>query len=209
MKSNIVIRNSSGWVSVPADPALILGFECAVHRSIDKAGWSVSIVSRGIAFVTGWKTREGAIRETERRILNKGTETVKASIESYPEAPASAPAFVPRKKAPAADIDTVVRLVGDKAGLTDKERAAVRKALNGRTGQLKAKAPSAFGHDDERLACAAWNGIQPNGFKIGTFSVLSLSRYPECAELFRKLSAIKWPDAFDSDKKALVDAGVW
>lgn len=209
MKSNIVIRNSSGWVSVPADPALILGFECAVHKSIEKAGWSVSIVSRGIAFVTGWKTREGAIRETERRILNKGTETVKASIESYPEAPASAPAFVPRKKAPACDIDTIVRLVGERAGLTDRERAAVRKALNGLTGQLKAKSPSVFGDADERLACAAWQGIQPNGYKIGTFAVLSLTRDAECAALYDKLSKIKWPDAFDSDKKKLVDLGVW
>ena len=209
MKSNIIIRNSSGWVSVPADLVKIQGFDCAVHKAIDKAGWSVSIVSRGIAFVTGWKTREGAIHETERRILNKGGEAVLTCIGNYELAPASAPAFVPRKKAPAADIDTVVRLVGDKANLTDKERAAVRKALNGRTGQLKAKSPSAFGDADERLACAAWQGIQPNGFKIGTFSVLSLTRDAECAALFEKLSKIKWPDAFDSDKKALVDAGAW
>lgn len=123
MKSTIVIRNSSGWVSVPADPALILGFECAVHKSIDKAGWSVSIVSRGIAFVTGWKTREGAIRETERRILNKGTETVKASIESYPEAPASAPAC---------DIDTVVRLVATRQSGDGGDRT---KACGPRTPQ--------------------------------------------------------------------------
>lgn len=209
MKINLVICKGSSHVTVPAETITIQGFDCAVHRSVGKSGWSVSSVTKGIAFVVGWKSREGAIREAERRILNKGTNTVSASLETYPDSPSEAPAYGAPKKSPAADVDTIVRLVGERAGLNDRERAAVRRALNGRTGQLKAKSPSAFGDADERLACAAWQGIQPNAFKIGTFSVLSLSRDVECAALYDKLSKITWPDAFDSDKKALVDAGVW
>lgn len=209
MKINLVICKGSSHVTVPAETITIQGFECAVHRSIGKSGWSVSSVTKGIAFVVGWKSRDGAIREAERRILNKGTDAVSASLATYPDAPSEAPAYEAPKKSPAADIDTVVRLVGERAGLNDRERAAVRRALNGRTGQLKAKSPSAFGDADEKLACAAWQGIQPNAFKLGTIACLVFSREPECAALFKKLIAIKWPDAFDSDKKKLVDLGVW
>ena len=209
MKINLIIAKGSSHVSVPAETVTIQGFACAVHKSVGKSGWSVSSVTKGIAFVVGWKSKDGAVREAERRILNKGTDAVSASLATYPDTPSSAPAYEAPKKSPAADIDTVVRLVGERAGLTDKEKAAVRKALNGRTGQLKAKSPSAFGDADERLACAAWQGIQPNAFKIGTFSVLSLSRDAECSALYDKLSKVTWSDAFDSDKKALVDAGVW
>lgn len=209
MKTSIIICQGSSHVTVPAETVTIQGFPCAVHKSIGKSGWSVSSVEKGIAFVVGWKDRAGALRKAERRILNKGTDAVSASLATYPALPASAPAYSAPKKAEGADVGTIVRLVGERAGLNDRERAAVRRALNGRTGQLKAKSPSAFGDADERLACAAWQGIQPNAFKIGTFSVLSLSRDVECAALYDKLSKITWPDAFDSDKKALVDAGVW
>ena len=209
MKSNIIICKGSGHVSIPAETATISGFQCAVHKSIGKSGWSVSSVEKGIAFVVGWKDKGGAVREAERRILNKGTDAVRASLDTYPALPASAPEHVAKSKAPAADVDGIADLVAERAGLDDRERAAVRKALNGRTGQLKAKSPSAFGDADERLACAAWQGIQPNGFKIGTIACLVFSREPECAELFKKLTSIKWPDAFDSDKKKLVDLGVW
>lgn len=209
MKTSIIICKGSGHFSIPAETATIQGFLCAVHKSIGKSGWSVSSVDKGIAFVVGWKSKDGAVREAERRILNKGADAVSASLDTYPTLPASAPAYEAPKKSPAADIDTVVRLVGERAKLTEKERAAVRRALNGRTGQLKAKSPSAFGDADERLACAAWQGIQPNAFKIGTFSVLSLRRDVECAALYDTLSKITWPDAFDSDKKKLVDLGVW
>lgn len=209
MKTSIIICKGSGHVSIPAEPVTIQGFACAVHKSIGKSGWSVSSVEKGIAIVVGWKDKGGAVREAERRILNKGTDAVRASLDTYPALPASAPAFEAPKKIEGADVDTIVRLVGERAGLTDRERAAVRKALNGRTGQLKAKSPSAFGDADERLACAAWQGIQPNPFKVGTVACLAFSRDLECTELFRKLTAIQWPDAFDSDKKKLVDLGVW
>lgn len=100
--------------------------------------------------------------------------------------------------------DIVAKTVG---GLTDTERAGVLLALNSRTGQLKAKCPSAFGTPDEKLACAAWQAIQPNAYKIKIGTLLYLRG--EARDLYDKLSKVRWPDCFDKDKQALKALGAW
>ena len=65
-----------------------------------------------------------------------------------------------RNQRRALDIDAIVEAVNQVVTLSDRERKAVRDALSSRSGKLKANAPV------ESWAKAAWNGLQPNPWKL-------------------------------------------
>lgn len=206
------IKTPAGFQVIEAQPIQVLGLDLAIHRTPGKSGWSVTYPATGYALVSKQGTRELARSEALLRLNSYGVEKAVSLLDQHPKAPPvdTLPDYVEPPKAPAhtADIVKLVDLVAKTVGgLSEDEKQAVARALNSRTGRLKAKSPSAFGDAAERLACAAWQGLQPNGFKLGTFSIMSLRG--EASKLYEKLSAVQWPDAFDKDKSALVAAGVW
>ena len=213
MKTKIAIQIDNGYKAVEADLFEIEGIAAAVHRSPGKNGFcfAVSCPVTGLAFAKA-ATRKGAVELATERIIRAGAWQVQAKLNAANRAPSvqglevwQAPV---RESAPKADVNGIVELVSKTVGgLNDAEKKAVARALNSRTGQLKAKSPSAFGDAEERLAAAAWQGLQPNGYKIGIVSVFSLRG--EARDLYDRLSKVKWPAAFDKDKLALVNAGVW
>lgn len=92
--------------------------------------------------------------------------------------------------------------------LTDEQKAAILRALASRgprKGYLKAKSPSAF---DDQLACAAWQGLQPNAFKLGIMSVMML-RDPAAQKFATDLAEYRFPAWLDYDRHALQTMGVW
>lgn len=211
-------QTAEGYKAATATLDTLFGcITVALHKSPSTAAcgwcWAVTDPRTGKAFARSNTSRQAALDLAFSRIEKAGLARVQAVLAAEPDAPAveTLPVWTPPAKAEAAtkvDIPHIVDLVAKTVGgLTDREKTAVARALNSRTGQLKAKSPSAFGDDDERLACAAWQGLQPNAFKIGTLSVFSLRG--ESSELFEKLTKVSWPAAFDKDKLALVNAGVW
>ncbi len=95
-------------------------------------------------------------------------------------------------------IDVVAVYVGK---LSTEERDAVKAALNPKTGQLKARAPS------EPLARASWYGLQPNIYKVKAGAVMMLDAKPR--QLYERLSEFNWPAALDKDMHALKRLGAW
>lgn len=210
MKTTIAININGSFKTIEAEKVDIHGIPCAVHKSIGKPGWSVSSVERGVALISKAQSKALAIESALGAVAGNGVTTTQAQLAKLPRVPSvvlesyKAPIKTPAQKA---DIPAIVAAVHNTVPLTEREKAAVVRALNSRTGQLKAKAPSAFGDTDEQLAAAAWQGLQPNAFKIGICSIWSLRG--EAADLYERLSKIKWPAALDKDKLALVNAGVW
>jgi len=102
----------------------------------------------------------------------------------------------------------VVEIICDHVGITDeKEREAVAMAIvsrGKRAGGLKANAPN---HYDYPMANAAWNGIQPNYYKMQISNIM-FQRENERA-LFDKLDKVKWPAILDRDMYQLILMGVW
>jgi len=213
MKTPVNINNK--FFAVEAEAINILGIALARHRSVGKRGWSITDPRSGGAIVTGQKSKELARSEAVLRIQSHGVEKVREFLAAKPAAPAveTLPDYVievAKESVAKADVAGIVELVARTVdGLSERERAAVTRALNSRTGQLKAKAPSAFGDADERLAAAAWQGLQPNAFKVGLVSCFAIGHHEESRSLWQRLSAVKWPAAFDKDRLALEKAGVW
>lgn len=199
---------SQVYRAVEASAVTVAGINAWVHKSpsIHKSGicWAVTDGTTGVAFARS-ASKQGAINLAFERITAAGTDKVRAKLAELPAAPPAEDlevwSPVVRDPAAKADVPRIVDLVAKVVGgLNDTERAAVASALSSRTGQLKAKAPS----DD--WGKAAWNGLQPNPYKI-QWSACFLRGGP--AELNKKLMAVRWPAAFDKDKLALVNAGVW
>lgn len=205
----IAIQFPSGYKAIEAQPITLSGLDLAIHRTPGKTGWSITHPRTGYALVSKQGSKELARTEAALRLNSYGVDKALGLLEKYPSAPAveTLPDYEAPTKPAKADVGRIVDLVAGVVPLTERERAAVVRALNSRTGQLKAKAPSAFGDEDEALAAGAWQGLQPNGFKVGIVSVFSLRG--EARDLYEKLSAVQWPAAFDKDKLALVNAGVW
>ena len=92
--------------------------------------------------------------------------------------------------------------------LTEDQKAAMLRAIasKGRKkGYLKAKSPSAF---DDQMACAAWQGMQPNAYKLSISAVMML-RDPAAKEFATKLSEFRFPAWLDYDRHTLQSMGVW
>jgi hypothetical protein len=100
----------------------------------------------------------------------------------------------------AVDIEpVVVAIVETLGGCTPDEVSGIRSALSSKTGRLKERAPA------EVWGKAAWNGLQPNAWKI-QFSACFLPFGP--AAFLTRLSRITWPAALDKDLAALRSLGV-
>lgn len=211
----IAINIQGQYFAIEAERITIAGIPLAIHRTpLHPKHWNVTDPVSGYAVLSKAKTQEQARYAVAIKFGELGVERVKDKLSGAPEAPPveGLPEWKEEKRTatPAVEIPALVDLIAKAVGgLTDREKAAVSRALNSRTGQLKAKSPSAFGDADERLACAAWQGIQPNGFKTGLVSLFAIGHHAECQSLYTKLSAVKWPAAFDKDKLALVSVGVW
>lgn len=209
-------QTAKGYQAVESKPINILGLELVTHKSPSETlakGYchAVTDPATGLALARA-STKAAAISLAHDRIARNGADKVRDLLASKEAAPPveDLPVWTaPERNAPAkADVENIVALISKTVGgLTDREKTAVSRALNSRTGQLKAKSPSAFGDADEALAAAAWQGIQPNGYKVGIVSVFSLRG--EARDLYDKLSKVQWPTTFDKDKLALVSAGVW
>ncbi len=202
----------NGFVAIEAEVTSILGIEVGIHKTINKPkGWSVTELSTGIALAKSDTSRVAVIALANVRIAKATVESVKAKLAALPLAPAVETLeiyTVPVKvKVEKVDLDSIVAAVHNAVSLTEAERAGVILALNSRTGQLKAKSPSAFGTPVEKLACAAWQAIQPNAFKVSVGTCLFLRG--EARDLFDRLSKVRWPDCFDKDKQALKTQGAW
>ena len=214
MKNNtilIAVRTADGYKATEAAPVHVAGLDLAIHPTLNKPDlWSITDPGTGLALQARSKTKGAAITDLARKIENNGVDKVRTMLSTYPLAPA--PETLPRFEQPAppveekADTARVAELIGKVADLAPEEVVAVSRALSSRSGRLKAKSPSAFDKDGG-LACAAWQGLQPNGYKVSVFSVMTL-RGP-ARELYEKLSARQWPAELDKDMSALVAAGVW
>lgn len=208
----IAINLGTGFKAIEAEPVTVLGLDLAIHKTPGKSGWSITYPRSGCALASKQPSREMAKAEVVARLQSYGFDRAVSILDKQPAAPPvdTLPDYVTPVKVKTAPVDVakIVDLVGRMVGgLSDAEKQAVSSALNSRTGRLLAKAPSAFGSEAEQLASAAWNGLQPNGYKLKTFSIFTFRG--EALALFDKLSKVRWPDAFDKDKSALVAAGVW
>lgn len=107
------------------------------------------------------------------------------------------------------DVEGLIREVEKHTELTDNEKNAMRRAFctRGRNkGQLKAQAPNSY---DDPLGNTAWNGMQPNAFKIQMCNMIFTSGNEECNVLRTKLVKLVFPTWLDRDKEALVNMGAW
>jgi hypothetical protein len=101
----------------------------------------------------------------------------------------------------------VAAAIAERAALTTAEHEAVVRALckaGPNAGRLLAKAPTGY---RDPLGQAAWNGLQPNPYKVLTSSILFAG--PAEKALLDKLVGKSWPVWLDSDADALVKLGVW
>jgi hypothetical protein len=211
MKTAIAINIGHKFVAVEAEIIEILGITVGIHKTVGKSGWTVTEIETGVALAKSSGSRVEVIALANVRIATATPDKVRGLLTKQPKAPAvdtlEAHVVKVKVKTTLSDIASILDAIHNTVPLTDRERTAVYRALNSRTGQLKAKAPSAFGDADERLAAAAWHGLQPNAFKVGVVSVLALRG--ESQDLFNRLSKVRWPAALDKDKAALLALGAW
>jgi hypothetical protein len=204
MKTTIAIATRSGYVATDAYPLDILGIPLGVHRIVGKtSGWAVTHVPTGLRVAAGG-TRKIAAARAETQLNWMGAAEfarVSAGSPKAPPADTLKPAASPvRVKAPKPDLERILDAIATDVGtLDDTERQACRAALSSTTGRLKAKAPS------EPMAKAAWNGLQPNAWKV-QFSCVWLDGAAKA--LLLKLSEHAWPAILDRDLHTLRLMGV-
>lgn len=205
----IYLGTYNGFKKIPCETIHGYPVACSIHKSIGRAGWSVTAARCGIVICRG-KTKPEALGKLAE-IVETRHETLVKHVNAQPAAPSLE--SLPEYKAPAkgevskVDVEKIVVAIADRAGLNEDERKAVRRALAGHgknAGRLLAKSPSAF---TDPAGCAAWQGLQPNPFKTSIVSCLYLRG--EAKDLLLKLAALKWPAWLDADKAALINLGVW
>jgi hypothetical protein len=183
----------------------------ALHRSVTGKGWSITSIGCGRIVAKGNTMNEarGALHDVVKRI---GLERVRIGIESSPPAPpveGLEPAPPPSKpqRIDRNSIGQIVRAVADRAGLNELETDAVWRALatNGRNaGRLLSKPPSRY---VDELANAAWNGLQPNPWKVQPTALLFADGAAK--DLIDKLAKYAWPSYLDRDAATLKALNVW
>jgi hypothetical protein len=206
----IAVAVHGGWRQIDAQLVADLGLTpVALHRTINRQGWSLTSVACGFVICRG-ATKAKALAGYQHILTHRSPEEVLARIQSRPAAPvpdclrAVEPTAV---RPPVISSVDVADAIAARAGLTAEEREAVLRALGkagAHSGKLRKKAP--VGYTDP-LGQAAWNGLQPNPYKVQTSSLL-FARGPERA-LLDKLLAKNWPIWLDADADALVKLGVW
>lgn len=180
--------------------ATIAGLDVLVHPAVlPGTGETCTDPRTGLSF-------GGGPAKVRRTVAHLGLQSVRDYIAGHDDAPAPtedipvAPQWSPEDKPKVPEIHTVALAIVHAADAPGSWVRAIESALSSRTGRLKAKAPA----DD--LGKAAWNGLQPNPWKV-QFGACFLRG--EAAEILSHLSRFKWPVWLDSDAKALHDLGVW
>jgi hypothetical protein len=185
----------------------------ALHRSINHSGWSLTSVHCGFVICRG-TTKAKAVAHYQHILAHRSPEEVLARIQLRAPAPcpdslAEAHLGKPRSSAqqqPSSAV-AVAAAIAERAALTTDEHQAVVRALckaGPNAGRLLAKAPTGY---RDPLGQAAWNGLQPNPYKVQTSSILFAG--PTEKALLDKLHGKNWPVWLDSDADALVKLGVW
>jgi hypothetical protein len=206
----ITIATQHGFRAIEAYLVHIEWCGIYAHKSLKKPnGWTASCGRSGYAVAHG-TSKKDVTDAVQRCIKQHGVEKFRKVIEAAPAAPS--PNNLPDATLPAPkqaawsldDLDRLVNAISDRVGgLGPDEKLAVAAAFTCRNGRLKAQAPNSY---DEVLANAAWNGLQPNAFKV---------QYSSCfhkgaaLDLLLKLSKFSWPAGFDKDRAALEALGVW
>jgi len=105
----------------------------------------------------------------------------------------------------------IIELLGKlKVEITQERSDAINRALcgNGRNaGRLLVRCPPSFGKKADPWAVAAWNGLQPNGYKVQFGASMMLN--PEQKKFLVELSNFRWPSSLDADMHSLKQLGVW
>jgi hypothetical protein len=197
-------------LSLPPD---FLQWEFVLHRHLGKAGgWTITERSTGIALKHG-TSRTKLLEETAAALYQFTAERFEAKIVALPFAPPPhtlQPATLPVKKAAEStglDPSAIAIKIAEIAQLTPAEHNAVLASLasTGKNkGRLTAKPKPGYRFPLEN---AAWNAIQPNGYKVQIGNLFFLRG--EAKALYEKLSAHKWPLWLDPDAHALDQLGVW
>ena len=200
-KEIVIVTNRQGAIAVPASiivhPNPVIE-EVGIHKTVGGRDWSITHVRTGRRFLSR-PTRKAAIAWAgEFNLTDEQTEILKRT-ESAPPLKDANPLPKPEPKT-RPDIDAIIDAVSQVVTLNDRERKAVRDALSSRSGRLKASAPV------ESWAKAAWNGLQPNPWKLQVASVMFLPDGPRA--FHDRLSEFKWPVALDKDIEALSRMGV-
>ncbi len=182
----------------------------ALHRTLNRPGWSLTATACGWVICRG-PTQQACLQSYRDLLTQRSEQEILARIAQAGQAPSPASLTQLDKRAPSTEPTRAANDVSDaiaaRAGLNPTEREAVLRALSKagpNTGRLLKKAPSGY---EDPLAQAAWNGIQPNPYKVQTSSIL-FTQGPE-EVLLKKLLAKSWPVWLDADASALVDLGVW
>jgi hypothetical protein len=208
--TQITVATHAGWARIEASPLRLEGIPLplAIHRSfIHASKWTVTERTTGRTLARG-TTRKAAIAAAAA-LAERGETALRQLVAAYPVAPPPEtvePLSLPMPKAAKrVNLDPIIDAIADNMvrhtdrGLDDRERAAVRSALSTTTGRLKASAPS------EDWGKAAWNGLQPNAWKV-QWSACWIAA--DAREFLRRLASVPWPAALDKDLDALRRMGV-
>jgi hypothetical protein len=206
-----VAVNSQQWRKVQARLIPNLGpTPVALHRTLNRPGWSLTATVCGWVICRG-PTQQACLQNYRELLTTRSELEILTRVSQVPPAPGPDGLALVEKEArnfqPKWAAEDVADAITARAGLTPTEREAVLRALSkaGRTvGRLLKNPP--VGYRDS-LAQAAWNGLQPNPYKIQTGSILFARGEDEI--LLKKLLAKTWPVWLDTDAAALVDLGVW
>jgi hypothetical protein len=182
-----------------------------LHRSVTGKGWAVTSPRCGQVIAKG--PTKAAAEQALREVLQQfGVERVQARIQSAPAAPDPVTLEAPPAPQRPARVDRdqigqIVKAIAQRAQLTDSEIEAVWRSLasNGKhAGRLLSKPPVL---SVDPLANAAWNGLQPNPWKVQPTAVLFANG--NAKDLLNKLAEHAWPAFLDRDAAALKALNVW
>jgi hypothetical protein len=206
----IAINLGSKFVAIEAEAVDIHGIPCAVHKGINKPGWSVSSVERGVALISKATSKALAI-ESARGAVGFRKQDVVLGLAKYPKVPdvATLEDYVKPAKpsAPTINVAAIITAIAQRGGIAEDLVARVICKQGKNRGRLISKCPPVFGPKKDPQAAAVWLGIQPNPFKVSPGKVLFLDNASQ--ELCLRLGQIKWPGWLDADRAALESFGVW
>ena len=182
-----------------------------IHQSLQGKSWCITSPRSGLLVVKA-ETKKACFKAFQK-LTQRLTES--QILESINAAPAAPPldSIEPHTKPPEPKkitretLDQIVKAIAKRAELNDSETEAVWRALtcNGpHAGRLLAKPPSR--HADA-LANAAWNGLQPNPWKVQPTALLFSDG--NARDLLYKLVKFPWPAYLDRDASTLKALNVW
>jgi hypothetical protein len=186
-------------------------FGLVLHASVSGKGWCLTSPQSGLLVAKG-NSKKQCLDAFQQLTEQFSKEQVLERIEAAPAAPPldsiepHTKPLAPRRIA-RETLGQIVKAIADRAGLNDSETEAVWRALatNGRNaGRLLSKPPS---RQVDELANAAWNGLQPNPWKVQTTTLFFLDG--NAKDLLYKLVKHPWPAYLDRDASTLKALNVW